>query len=471
MNLPVHGVTRRTGVLACLAVVCLLLLVHSSASSRPLIPLPQAVRFRSTSKLARYLAHPSEGPALPLVSSISSFSLSPPPPSQPVNVSICAVPTHEEQYLPEWITWHRLVGVERFYLFDNSPSRRMRRLLKPWIDEGSVVLYELHYKEGTDIGAIYQQHVLRLCEKDVLPHTNWASHHDVDEFLLVDAPGWSSPLPTPVSAPSTSSDSPALATRWTFPLHTRFNEILHRATCVPILRLPFQNYGVRELGWAESVVERQTVRDKVDPIFHTYGKIFLHSAQQAKRASWMGPHSCKALPGTVVLDSHGKRIVNEEGIYPFNGLALPQESLRLFHYVQRSLEDCRSKYRVLANTPNDWRTKDGLTGCARNYVPLDSELATPEGRDELAALVATDSEEERKALLDRPASWWEIFERDTAARDSWQGRMTRAVLAEWRARGKREGVWWWEEGVEDEELDAMEGVRVVRDIERAIMGA
>lgn len=62
-------------------------------------------------------------------------------------------------------------------------------------------------------------------------------------------------------------------TRWTFPLHARFNEILHRATCVPILRLPFQNYGVRELGWAESVVERQTVRDKVDPNFHTYGKV------------------------------------------------------------------------------------------------------------------------------------------------------------------------------------------------------
>lgn len=104
------------------------------------------MRFRTTSNLARYLAHPSERPALPLVSSIASFSLSPPPPSEPVNVSICAVPTHEELYLPEWITWHRLVGVERFYLFDNSPSRGMRRLLKPWIDEGSVVLYELHYK-------------------------------------------------------------------------------------------------------------------------------------------------------------------------------------------------------------------------------------------------------------------------------------------------------------------------------------
>jgi hypothetical protein len=38
-----------------------------------------------------------------------------------------------------------LIGVERFYLFDNSPSLRMRRLLRPWIEEGTVVLFDLFY--------------------------------------------------------------------------------------------------------------------------------------------------------------------------------------------------------------------------------------------------------------------------------------------------------------------------------------
>lgn len=112
-----------------------------------------------------------------------------------------------------------------------------------------------------------------------------------------------------------------------------------------------------------------------------------------------------------------------------------------------------------------------MTGCARNYVPLDSELATPERRDELTALVATDSDEERKLLVERPESWWALFERDTEARDSWQGRMTRAVLDEWKARGKRDGVWWWEERVTDDELDQMEGIRVIDDVKQAVMGA
>ena len=91
-----------------------------------------------------FLAHPSEAAALPLVSSIASFGQAKPA-SEPVTVSICAIPTHEEQYLPEWLTWHRLIGVERFYLFDNSPSLRMRRLLRPWIEEGTVVVFDLFY--------------------------------------------------------------------------------------------------------------------------------------------------------------------------------------------------------------------------------------------------------------------------------------------------------------------------------------
>ena len=66
-------------------------------------------------------------------------------------MSICAVPTHENKYLPEWITWHRLLGVERIYFFDNSPTLEMRRLLRPWLEEGSVVLYELDYDGECDL--------------------------------------------------------------------------------------------------------------------------------------------------------------------------------------------------------------------------------------------------------------------------------------------------------------------------------
>lgn len=121
---------------------------------------------------------------------------------------------------------------------------------------------------------MYQNHVLRLCERDVLPVVPWASHHDVDEFLLADAPGWTTPLPSPLEPNSTDVDDLApAASAWTYPLHARFEALLGQATCVPLLRLPFQNYGVQDVERDEFITELQTVRDKVVPDFHTYGKV------------------------------------------------------------------------------------------------------------------------------------------------------------------------------------------------------
>lgn len=164
----------------------------------------------------------------------------------------------------------------------------MRRLLKPWLEEGSVVLYELDYDgelylcvycistvelnelmvnaESVKVGNVYQTHVLRLCERHVLTTSSWVIHHDVDEFLMVDAPGWSSPTPSPISPPSRSPQE------WSYPLHRLFDQ-LDQATCVPVLRYPFQNYGVRELGREQYVTEELTVRDRVPPGYHTYGKV------------------------------------------------------------------------------------------------------------------------------------------------------------------------------------------------------
>ncbi|GAA6005279.1 hypothetical protein JCM10207_002924 [Rhodosporidiobolus poonsookiae] len=428
-------------------------------------PLHRLSTLRSLKHLEQHLAHPSEAAALPLVQSIASFSLS--QPSLNASVAICAVPTHEELFLPEWITWHRLLGVERFYLFDNAPSLEMRRLLRPWIEEGVVVLYDLAYDDTVNIGEIYQQHVLRLCEKYVLTTVKWASHHDVDEFLMVDAPGWKpnfpSLLPSSPSSSSSSSDEPAPASdlqQWTYPLHQRFQDLLAESTCVPVLRLPFQNYGIKEMQHGEMVTELHTLRDSIGPDYHTYGKMFLHSDGVFMKAGWMGPHSCKAFPGTVVMNVQGDEIDLGRGTYPFAGLPLPQEGLTLFHYGQRSLRNCHTKFHVLANTPNDWRTKDGLAGCARNYVPTNEELAS----DTLTA--ALRAEPFGEELVSRPESWSVLFTRDTRALHSWQGRMTRAILDEWRRKGgsaaDEQGRWWWELGPDasDERLRALPVVEV-----------
>jgi hypothetical protein len=69
--------------------------------------------------------------------------------------------------------------------------------------------------------------------------------------------------------------------------------------------------------------------------------------------------------------------------------------------------------------------------------------------------------------------------RDTRAAESWQGRMTRAVLEHWKEKGgersRKEGKWYWEfgEGTSEEELEAMEigqGVVIVEDVFGEVRG-
>lgn len=136
-------------------------------------------------------------------------------------------------------------------------------------------------------------------------------------------------------------------------------------------------------------------------------------------------------------------------------------------YVQRSLEDCEHKFRVVSGTAQDWRTRDGLDGCARNFVPSDHDLDDPAARRELEALP------HGKLVTERPDAWRRLFLRDTTARDSWQGRMTRAILEEWRAMSPygAEAGWFWEHGdaASDGALERLPGVWTIKDVRKATM--
>ena len=45
-------------------------------------------------------------------------------------------------YLAEWIEFHRLIGVERFFLYDNGSADDHEQVLAPYVDEGIVVVHD-----------------------------------------------------------------------------------------------------------------------------------------------------------------------------------------------------------------------------------------------------------------------------------------------------------------------------------------
>ncbi len=45
---------------------------------------------------------------------------------------------NEARFLPEWIEYHKAVGISRFFIYDNDSTDNIKEVLKPYIEEGSV---------------------------------------------------------------------------------------------------------------------------------------------------------------------------------------------------------------------------------------------------------------------------------------------------------------------------------------------
>jgi len=95
----------------------------------------------------------------------------------PIGLAVCAVFRDEARYLPEWVSFHRIQGVERFYLYDNRSSDDWRSALAPEIDAGIVEVQRWPFVPA-QLGAY--QHCLEQHRDDA----RWIAFIDVDEFLF-----------------------------------------------------------------------------------------------------------------------------------------------------------------------------------------------------------------------------------------------------------------------------------------------
>lgn len=102
-------------------------------------------------------------------------------------LAVCAIFRDEAPYLAEWICFHRLVGVEHFYLYDNGSNDRPHRVLRPLIERGLVTLehWPIPFHEKAQKPAY--QHCLERARSGKL--ARWIAFIDLDEFLFSPARG------------------------------------------------------------------------------------------------------------------------------------------------------------------------------------------------------------------------------------------------------------------------------------------
>jgi hypothetical protein len=92
----------------------------------------------------------------------------------------CAIFRNEAPYLAEWIDFHRLVGVERFFLYDNGSDDGPQTVLAPYVADGTV--------EVRPWPTPFRLHACRLAYADCLERVRgrvrWLAFIDLDEFLF-----------------------------------------------------------------------------------------------------------------------------------------------------------------------------------------------------------------------------------------------------------------------------------------------
>jgi hypothetical protein len=92
-------------------------------------------------------------------------------------LSVCAVYRDEAPYLREWVAFHRVVGVERFFLYNNRSVDDHRAALAPFVADGSVEVTD--WPDWPAQMQVYQDCLVRH-RRD----SRWIAFIDLDEFLF-----------------------------------------------------------------------------------------------------------------------------------------------------------------------------------------------------------------------------------------------------------------------------------------------
>lgn len=95
--------------------------------------------------------------------------------------AICAVFQNEARFLKEWIEYHKIVGAQHFYLYNNESQDEYLKVLKPYMEEGSVELIEWSVPDFQHSG---QKRAYLDAISKAKENVKWLAIIDLDEYLV-----------------------------------------------------------------------------------------------------------------------------------------------------------------------------------------------------------------------------------------------------------------------------------------------
>jgi hypothetical protein len=260
-------------------------------------------------------------------------------------LSVCAIYRDEAPYLREWLEFHRLVGVERFFLYDNLSIDGHREVLGPYVDAGIVVLHDW------PISYMAQRPAYRHCLDSHRDDSRWIAFIDIDEFLF---------SPTGQTLPEVLRDyeeAPGVGVYWAL-----FGTSGHRKQPEGLVTESYLHRMNPDRPGDFPYRKRKFMKVIVDP-------------RRTERAR--GAHAFIYTEGTAVDE-------NKQPVEGGSSEQLSYERLRINHYFTKSEEEHlerKSRIRVaegvttpIADNPGRWRLLDEELNEVRDesitvYVP------------------------------------------------------------------------------------------------------
>lgn len=229
-------------------------------------------------------------------------------------LSACTIYRDAASYLPEWIEFHRLMGVERFFLYDNGSSDDHRAVLAPYLGDGTAVVHEWPMPFIGDRGrGLALRRAFDDCLRAHRDDTRWIAFLDLDEFLF--SPGGDQ-LPR---------------------LLPDYEE--HPGLCVSRAEFGTSGHRTRPAGL---VIENYVHRRRVKPD----DWVPVKSIVDPRRAALsLGPHTFHYRSGAPV-DEEGRPVdqLDARGLKPVSWARF-----RIHHYWSKSEEELEHKSRQWGN--------------------------------------------------------------------------------------------------------------------------
>ena len=220
--------------------------------------------------------------------------------SRSAYLSICLAYKNEASYLREWIEFHRVVGVERFFLYNHASTDDHREALAPYIEDGVVTL-----EDWPDVPAV-QTEMYNRCLEQHRDESRWIAFIDADEFLF---------SPTGRSLPEMLADYeqwPGVVANWTL-----YGSSGHRTRPPGLL--------IESYLWRNDDPEQPRNR------------LYKCIVDPRRVSRCLDPHSFAFTDGTMV-DERKRPITGQFTDRPL------WSRLRINHYMTRSEEEAIFKY-------------------------------------------------------------------------------------------------------------------------------